>query len=200
MNSGTPKQKECLQPEPKQAKPDKKPDKPHKLKVGDRIHRRVLGEIRSATITACEGNDRYYFYRTDYGAGSCFDGKDEDNTIESLLAEIEAEKHNWNTIHPENLQHRITVEYPPRKVDGYVMRAQIGIYNNMLYYQEAGCYAFCEAFKSEAELLKAYKEHKEQILKSEHTVLAEELPMDNLYWSNSANCYAQAEFVRPYKY
>jgi hypothetical protein len=180
------KQEEPLQP---------KSDKPHKLKVGDKIHMRSFGEIRTATITACEGNDKHYFYRTDRGV--CYRGEYENNTVESLQAEIEAEKHNWCTMKPENLTKRLTVKYPPRSSDGKVLHAQVGIYNNcMLYCKKSYSYAFLTPFSDEKKLMQAYKECVKEIIAQPHTIIDKELPMETLYMSQTAKAYATAEYTQ----
>lgn len=46
---------------------DKEAIRYSRLKVGDKIGKLILGEVLTATITKVEGNDKYWFYRTDKG-------------------------------------------------------------------------------------------------------------------------------------
>lgn len=175
-----------LQAEPKQEKQF------HKLNVGDRIHRRVLGEIRSATITEVVGNANYYFYRTD--SGGCYQANEENNSLEQLQKEAVQYDSECITMTPHDLEQRVTVQYPPRKSDGKILWAQIGIYGDMLYWKEECTYQFLEPFKSKKELMKAYNEHLAKITAHEHTVLEEEHKMERLYWSEKSQCFATAEY------
>ncbi len=56
-------------------KPQETIEKPkyERLSVGDRIGRLVLGEVEIGMIYEVEGNDEYFFYRTDKG---CFNPSD----------------------------------------------------------------------------------------------------------------------------
>lgn len=55
--------------------------------------------------------------------------------IEIFMRKAEEEREKYKTIFPKNLSDRITVEYAPRKFDGVVLWAQIGIFENMLFWK-----------------------------------------------------------------
>lgn len=165
------------------------------LSVGDKIGKNILGETRIATITKVEGLPDYPFYRTD--AGCCYSYEDGLQRIDELqrLANIERKKH--KTVIPCNLSERITVEYEPRKSDGVVLWAQIGIFENMLFWKEDMTYQFCVPLDDEKKLMKEYEKHKKEILDDTYGavyILDEEKPMRRLYWSKHG-MYADAEYV-----
>lgn len=164
------------------------------LSVGDEIGRVVLGELRIAKITMIEGLPYYPFYRTD--SGCCYSYKEGLKTIDELrqLAEIEIKK--YKTIQPHDLKERLTVEYAPRYCDGHVAWAQIGIYENMLFWKENCTYQFLEPYNNEKELIKAYKKRKEKILEGDYKIVSEEHEMRRLYWSAGKRFYADAEYVK----
>lgn len=165
------------------------------LSIGDKVGRIVLGECRIATVTKVEGLPDYPFYRTDSGA--CYLVEEGLNSIEELVAAAEAERAKYKTIVPGNLQERITVEYEPRKCDGVVLWAQIGILDNMLFWKEDVTYQFCVPFQSEEKLMKEYEKHKKEILEDTYGavhIVDEEKPMRRLYWSRHG-FYADAEYV-----
>lgn len=175
---------------------EEKPIKNQLLCVGDKIGRNVLGETRIATITKVEGLPHFPFYRTDgYG---CYEYEDGLRDIEQLLKLAEEERKKYKTIIPHNLSERITVEYEPRKCDGVVLWAQIGIFDNMLFWKEDITYQFCTPFDNEKQLRKEYEKHKKKILDDKYCkvfVLEEEKPMGRLYWSSNHKMYADAEYV-----
>lgn len=164
------------------------------LGVGDEIGRVVLGELRIAKITKIEGLPRFPFYRTD--SGSCYSYEEGLKTIDELrkLAAIEITK--YKTIQPHDLAERITVEYAPRNCDGRVGWAQIGIYENMLFWKEDCTYQFLEPYSNEKELINAYKKRKEKILRVKYKIVSEEHEMRRLYWSARNQFYADAEYVQ----
>ena len=170
--------------------------KPGVLKVGDKIGRVVLGECRIATITEVEGLPYYPFYRTD--SGCCYSYKEGLNNIQDLMQQAEENRKNYETIIPVNLEERLTVEYPPRKSDGKVLWAQIGIFQGMLFW--CMTYQFLERCKDQKDLYKKYQEHKSNILsdlgKTAPVIVDEEKPMRRLYKSKAANGYADAEYVQ----
>lgn len=164
------------------------------LSVGDKIAKVVLGECRVATITKIEGLPYYPFYRTDRGC--CYTYKDGLRSVEDLQKEADANRKNYKTIQPTNLEKRFTVEYKPRECDGVVLWAQIGIFQNMLYWKENMTYQFLEPYPDEKSLMKAYNKRKQDILKSygKFAVVDKEYPMRRLYWSRHG-FYADAEYV-----
>ena len=85
----------------------------------------------------------------------------------------------------------------PRECDDVVLWAQIGIFENMLFWKEDMTYQFCVPFDSEKKLMKEYEKHKKEILDDTYcavNILNEEKPMRRLYWSNHG-LYADAEYV-----
>lgn len=176
-------------------KQERKEINKHILSVGDKVGRVVLGECRVATITEIEGLPSYPFYRTD--SGSCYSVEEGLKSIEELFIIAEAERAKYQTIIPENLQERITVEYEPRKCDGVVLWAQIGILDNMLFWKEKVTYQFCVPFQSKNKLMKEYEIRKQKILDDTYGAVHiwnEEKPMRRLYWSRHGY-YADAEYV-----
>lgn len=161
------------------------------LSVGDMIGKRILGECRIARITKVVGSEESCFYRTD--DGGCFSYEDGLNDIESLKKEAETERTHYKTIVPSHLKDRITVQYAPRKCDGRVLWAQLGVYENMLFWKENTTFQFLEPYASEKELRKAYEKHKEEILSGNYEEI-EEKPMKRLYWSSNS-FFADAEYV-----
>lgn len=171
------------------------PKKHRRLEVGDRISRVVLGECEVTTITEVEGNDEYYFYRTD--SGLCYDAKDADTTVDEDMATAERDRSNYITVEPEGLSDRLTVVYSPRKCDGKVLWAQLGIWEGMLFWKEKMTYQFLEKL-SEKELKKEYKKHKEKILEDMERnggeIVDREMPMERLYLCVNGR-YASAEYT-----
>ena len=169
--------------------------KPGILSVGDKIGRNVLGETRIATITQVEGLPYYPFYRTD--SGGCYSYEEGLQNISELLRTAERERGKYKTITPHSLAERITVEYEPAKCSGLALWAQIGIFDNMLFWKENITYQFCVPFDSEKKLKKEYEKHKkatlDNIFHSAH-LAEDEKPMRRLYWSRHG-FYADAEYV-----
>lgn len=175
---------------------EKHQKKPNILSVGDRIARNVLGETEIAIITKVDGLPDYPFYRTDRGI--CYSYEEGLSDVNELLRIAEEERKKYKTIIPCNLIDRITVEYEPRKCDGKVLWAQIGIYENMLFWEEDMTYQFCIPFDDEKKLRKEYENHRKEIMDDKYCavhILTEEKPMRRLYWSNKGY-YADAEYVR----
>lgn len=165
------------------------------LSVGDKIGRIVLGEARIATITEVEGLPYYPFYRTDRGC--CYTYEEGLQNIDELIQTADKERKKYKTIVPWNLSERITVEYEPRKCDDAVLWAQIGIFENMLFWKEDMTYQFCVPFDDEKKLRKEYEKHRKEILDDTYCavrILEDEKPMRRLYWSNHG-FYADAEYV-----
>lgn len=165
------------------------------LSVGDKIGRIVLGEVRIATITEVEGLPDYPFYRTD--SGGCYEYEEGLQNIDELIQTADRERKKYKTIVPRNLSDRITVEYAPREGDVKVLWAQIGIFENMLFWKENMTYQFCVPFDDEKKLRKEYKKHKKEILDDTYKavrILEDEKPMRRLYWSKHGY-YADAEYV-----
>lgn len=166
------------------------------LSVGDKIGRVVLGECRISTITEVEGLPNYPFYRTD--SGGCYSLEEGYMNIEELVRKAEQEREKYKTIIVKNLLDRITVEYEPRKCDGKVLWAQIGIFDNMLFWKEDCTYQFLEPYNDKNKLMKEYEKHKKNILDDKYNcfrILKNEHEMRRLYWSNHG-FYADAEYVK----
>lgn len=165
------------------------------LSVGDKVGKVILGECRTAVVTKVEGLPNHPFYRTDRGI--CFSYKDGLKSVEDLLAIAEAERRKYKTVVPESLSNRITVEYEPRQSDGKVLWAQIGIYENMLFWKEDITYQFLIPFDSEKKMLREYEKHRKSILDDTYgkvSIVEKEKPMRRLYWSKHG-FYADAEYV-----
>lgn len=165
------------------------------LSVGDKIGRIVLGEVRIAAITEVEGLPYYPFYRTD--SGGCYSYEEGLQNIDELIQTADRERKKYKTIVPWNLSERITVEYAPREGDGVVLWAQIGIFENMLFWKEDMTYQFCVPFDDEKKLRKEYEKHKKEILDDTYcavSILEDEKPMRRLYWYKHG-FYADAEYV-----
>lgn len=172
--------------------PEKPNKKRHILKVGDKIGKIILGECEITTVTEVNNNYDDLFYRT--AAGICYSAEDGENDIEELI-KLAAEKHkNYKTIIPGQLENRITVRYAPRKCDGKILWAQIGIFNNMLFWKEDYTYQFLEPYSSKRKLDKAYNMHKSKILKGDYELVSDQLPIKELYWS-SKGFFADARYV-----
>lgn len=166
------------------------------LNPGDQIGRVVLGECRIAIVTKVEGLPNHPFYRTDRGI--CYTYEDGQNDIGVLQKLAESEREKYKTVLPKNLKNRFTVEYEPRECDGVVLWAQIGIFENMLFWKEACTYQFLEPFANEKELIRAYEKHKKNMTEGSHRIYTEkqeEHKMGRLYWS-SHEFYADAEYVQ----
>lgn len=165
------------------------------LSVGDKVGRVVLGECRVATIIKVEGLPDYPFYRTDR---ACYSVEEGYRDIEELMTIAETERSKYKTIVPQNLAERITVEYDPRECDGKVLWAQVGIFENMLFWKEDVTYQFLEPYNDEKKLRKEYEKRKNNILQdiySKYRIVEDEKPMRRLYWSNHG-FYADAEYVQ----
>jgi len=174
---------------------EEKQAKPNVLSVGDSVGRNVLGETRIAIITKVEGLQYHPFYRTD--SGGCYSYEEGLHDVKELLLAAEKERSKYKTITPCNLSERITVEYKPRKCDGAVLWAQIGIFDNMLFWEEEMTYQFCVPFDNEKELRKEYIKRRKRILDDAYgtvRLLEDEKPMHRLYWSRHGY-YADAEYV-----
>lgn len=166
------------------------------LSVGDKIGRVVLGECRISTITKVEGLPNYPFYRTD--SGGCYSLEEGYMNIEELVRKAEQEREKYKTIIPKSLLDRLTVEYEPRKCDGKVLWAQIGIFDNMLFWKENCTYQFLEPYNDKKKLMKEYEKHKKNILEDKYNrfrIVKNEHEMRRLYWSNHG-FYADAEYVK----
>ncbi len=174
----------------------KKPKCKH-LSVGDKIGRLVLGEVEIGTIYEVEGNDEYFFYRTDKG---CFTPSDRTD-FEQMEREAEEIRKQHKTIEIDCFDKFFAVKYPPRKCDGHILYAMVGIYDGMLFWKEDSTYQFLEPVKN---LEKAYKDKVFNITHNwwgkkeecEYEVLDEPIPVKRLYYSNAKGCYAEARYVQ----
>ena len=165
----------------------------NRLKVGDKVSRVFLGECEIGTIYEVEGNERYFFYRTDAG---CFMPEEADTDIDANLRKAEENRKNFVTIEPKELTERITVRYAPRQCDGVVLCAQIGYFGDLLYWKESMTYQFCERITDEKKLRKRYEEIKRKIFADGETdgyELVGEMPMKRLYLRHSG-LYAEARY------
>lgn len=154
-------------------------------KIGDIIGRLVLGEVEKGQIYEIEGNEKHFFYRTKVG---CFNKEEGSLDIEALEREAEKLRKDYNTIFPFPLEKKVSIIYSPRKCDGYVLKAQLGIYQGMLYWKEAYTYEFLEPYNSEKELMNAYKKRldnmtKKNINEDKWEEVEEYIPIGRLYWS-----------------
>ena len=170
---------------------------PPKFKVGDKIGWLVLGDVQSHIVTAVEGWPGRWYYRTD--SGGCIDDKytsDDFTELERRGAEIRS-RYKTIELNPYDLEERVTIIYKPRESDGYVVKAQIGIYDGMLFWKENWTYQFLEPHKGEKRLKKAYKSHYEKMVerKGSFTIVEEPIPIKRLYYSRNG-FYAEAAYVR----
>lgn len=171
-----------------------KSDKPEKLSVGDLVGRVVLGEVIKARITEVEGNDEYWFYRTD--TGGCFKAGCRTD-IEQMEVEAEQERRKYKTIEIDSFDKFFAVQYPPRDCDGHIMYGMVGITQGMLFYKEDCTYQFLKPCKN------LEKEYKDMVFKLTHRFgdeieykeLSEPIPTKRLYWSENG-FYTDAEYVK----
>lgn len=166
-----------------------------RLHIGDYIGRLVLGEIEKGRITKIEGNDTHFFYRTDRGI--CFNSDDRTD-FEQMEIEAQEIRKLYKTIEIDKFDRFCAVQYPPRKCDGHILYAMVGIYNGMLYWKEDITYQFLEPVKN---LEKAYKDKvfsitHNSVNKEErpYTLLTEPIQTERLYWSIHGY-YASARYV-----
>lgn len=178
---------------------EKEKQKYPRLKVGDKIGKLVLGEVLIATITKVEGNDEHCFYRTDRGI--CFERTDRTD-FEQMEKEAEEirKQHKTIEIKPDDFEKFFAVKYPPRECDGRILYGMVGIYQDMLFWKEEVTYQFLEKPNN---LEKAYKEKLKRIThryewdekECEYEVLKKPIPTHRLYYSESKELYADAEYV-----
>jgi len=180
-------------------KEEKEPPKYPRLKVGDKIGKLVLGEVKIATITKVEGNESSWFYRTDRGI--CYSMSDRTD-FDQMQKEAEEIKKRYKTIEigSSKLDKFFTVKYPPRWCDGHVSYAMVAIYKDMLFWKEDVTYQFLEKPKN---LEKAYGQKVKDITylypwdkgEREYERLSEPIPIHRLYYSKGKDLYADAEYV-----
>lgn len=170
------------------------------LQPGTKIGRIVLGEVEEAVITKVEGNENYFFYRTDRG---CFSKDEAETNLEQLYEQAKKARKQYKTIENYPLERRQTIAYPPKDCDQNqkVTYAQIGIFQNMLYWKEAFTYEFLIPFQDRKKLEKEYQKKLKSMTidffnkkPKEYTVLSEQLPSSRLYWSRHGY-YASARYV-----
>lgn len=167
-----------------------------RLSVGDRIGKVVLGEVIIGTIYKVEGNDKYFFYRTDKG---CFDASDRTD-FEQMEREAEEIRKRYKTLKIDHFDKFFAVRYPPRECDGHAITAMAGIYNGMLFWKEDITYQFLEEVK---DIEKAYEEKVFKIthercgekVEREYEILNEPLPIKRLYYSDKTKRYSEAKYV-----
>lgn len=166
------------------------------LNVGDKIGNLVLGEVIIGTIYKVEGNEKHFFYRTDKG---CFSPNDRTD-FEQMEKEAEEIRKQYKTIEIDKFDKFFAVEYPPRKCDGHILYAMVGIYKGMLFWKEDVTYQFLEPAKN---LEKAYDDKIFEITHGkfgerkelDYKVLNEPLAIERLYYSNSKKLYSEAIYV-----
>lgn len=166
-----------------------------RLNIGDYIGRLVLGEVEKGRIEKVEGNDKYFFYRTDRG---CFNASDRTD-FDQMEREAEEIRKQYRTIEIDRFERFFAVKYPPRECDGAVLYAMAGIFNGMLFWQEELTYQF---LKPEKDLEKAYKNKIHEIThecwgdqkEKEYMILSEPIRTNRLYWSRHG-FYADARYV-----
>lgn len=166
------------------------------LSVGDKIGRVVKGECRIATITKVEGRPNHLFYRT--MSGSCYMAEEGYRSIEDLKKEAEENRKKYKIIKPKDLKDRLTVKYTTERGQ---LWAQIGIMEDngksLLFWQEAYTYQFLEPYDDLKKLKKEYNKHKKNIesfSSKNMKYVEEEYEMERLYWNESENLYATAEY------
>lgn len=179
--------------------PQKELEKPKykRLNVGDKIGKLILGEVIIGTIYKVEGNEKYFFYRTDKG---CFDPSDRTD-FEQMEKEAEEIRKQYKTIEIDKFDKFFAIEYPPRNCDGHILRAMVGIYQGMLFWKEDYTYQFLEPVRN---LEKAYKDKLFKIThdwfgekkERDYKVLDNPLPIKRLYYSNSTKRYSEAGYVQ----
>lgn len=166
-----------------------------RLNVGDYVGRVILGEVEKAKITAVEGNDNCFFYRTDRGCFS-FDARTD---FEQMEVEARENLKKYTTLEIDRFDKFFAVAYPPRACDGKVLYAMVGIYNGMLFWKEEVTYQFLESVKNiekayEDKVFKIthgwYEEKKER----EYTKLENPIPVKRLYLSKHG-FYSEARYV-----
>lgn len=166
-------------------KTEEKP-KIKRLSVGDYIGRLVIGEVRKSRITKVEGNDEYFFYRTDLG---CF-YKTDRTDFEQMEKEAKEIRRQYKTIEIDCFDKFLAVKYQPRNCSSYAM---VGIYNDMLFWEKEFTYQFLEKPKN---LEKEYKKKCFEITEErKYEVLDKPIPTRRLYWSRHG-FYADAEYVK----
>lgn len=168
-----------------------------RLNVGDYVGRLVLGEVERAKIIRVEGNEKYFFYRTDMNV--CF-GADSRTDFEKMEKEAKEIRKNYKTLEVDKFEKFFAVMYPPRKCDGRIMYAMVGVYNGMLFWKKECTYQFLEPVKNiEKEYEKMVFEitHEEFGDKKEleYIRLHDPIPTKRLYWSKHG-FYAEARYVK----
>lgn len=185
------------------------PEKPlewnPKFKVGDKVHHRVLGEIRTVTVVGYRKCKVYKYYHTDRGD---FSAEKLEKTLEQLQREAEAVKAKHKNIKPHDLEKRVTVEYTSM-ITGNKSIGQIGIYDGMLYNHFSGNFEYLTPYPNEKALMEAYEEslYKLKRLDQPESVrrqfpyryVEEEQEMETLYWSDWGKCYGTAEFAATFR-
>lgn len=166
-----------------------------KYKIGDVIGRLILGEVEKGEVYKIEGNERHFFYRTTVG---CFHAEEGSDDIDLLEYNAEQLRKEYKTIIPSPLERRVSIKYAPRECDGYILTAQIGIYQNMLYWKRAYTYEFLEPYNTEKDLMKAYKKKLDEMTNKKYNydfeMLDEPLPIKRLYWSDNG-FYVSPKYV-----
>jgi hypothetical protein len=173
----------------------KKKPKPkyEKLSVGDVVGKIILGDVYTGIIQKVEGNDRYFFYRTENG---CFDWGSRTD-IEQMEKEAEQERKKYKTIEIDKLEKFFAVEYPPRECDGHILNAMVGIFDGMLFYKGDVTYQFLE------KVANLEKEYSKKVYEMTHYFdelrdykeLEEPIKTRRLYWSNTKKLYSDARYV-----
>lgn len=167
-----------------------------RLNVGDYVGRVILGEVEKARITEVEGNDKYFFYRTDKGC--CFEAGSRTD-FEQMEREAEENRKKYTTLEIDKFDKFFAVAYPLRDCDRKVLYAMAGIYNGMLFWQEEVTYQFLKPVKN---IEKAYEDKVFKIThewygeknERQYTKLDEPIPVKRLYFSKHG-FYSEARYV-----
>lgn len=166
-----------------------------RLNVGDCVGRVVLGEVEKAIINKVEGNDKYFFYRTNKG---CF-SSDARTDFEQMEIEAQENLKRYTTLEIDKFDKFFAVAYPPRECDGRTLYAMAGIYKGMLFWKEEVTYQFLEPVKN---IEKAYEDKVFEIThewygeknERQYVKLDKPVPVKRLYLSKHG-FYSEARYV-----
>lgn len=170
--------------------------KHRRLDAGDRIGRVVLGEVEIGTIYKVEGNEKYFFYRTDKG---CFNASDRTD-FGQMEKEAEENRKRYKTIEIDKFDKFFAVRYPPKEHNGYALCAMAGIFQGMLFWKEDVTYQFLEPVKNlekeyEKKIFEITHEWFGERKEREYESLDKPISTKRLYYSNSMKRYSEANYV-----
>jgi len=168
------------------------------LAIGTQIGKIVLGDVITARVTKVEGGAESFFYRTDIGC--CFDA-DSRTDIERMEQEARhiRARYEYQEIDFAAVKDLYVAKYPPRKSDGRVLYAMVGVYKGMLLWKEDMTYQFLVPVEN---ISKAYKEKLREITHStaskerlEHSVIAHPPELKRMYWVEKRGLWSEANFA-----